>query len=419
LILNRKSGCHAMRSGMFSPRVIFLQVLVVVAALIFLEGAARVAFTIHSNLRKPSEWYTYTAEEGWGRRPNFNGRDDCGIHRSFDQRGLLSSDAARLQTPASNFRALFLGDSNVYGFCLETRHTFVEVANRAIPQLAAINLGVNGYTSFQGYKSLLKYGDQLKPDILFVSFNFNDRRMVLQEAQADSDAVFRRLNWSRFARHLSDWSYLFRAVDALGRRLAGDNPAESAVTSDVQLDKVSPRVSPQSYRENLTRMAQWAKQRGIPIAFILLRDSPNETSLLRQGLQYLADKDYDRAIEQLKLAKDRPRSWHVGLAGLHLSQAYAGIGRMDEARRALALKDALVSIHGGYPIRLDSDYNAIMREVADKFGAQLIDAAAELDKRPGTYFDFCHFDKQGHAVVGALVAGAIAAAKSGSVAITR
>jgi hypothetical protein len=190
------------------------------------------------------------------------------------------------------------------------------------------------------------------------------------------------------------------------------------MTSDVQLDKARPRVSPQGYRENLTQMAQWAERRGIPIVFILLHDSPHETFLLQQGLEYLASKDYDRAIEHLERAKDRPHSWFVGLARLYLSQAYAENGRPDDARRVLALKDALVSVHGGYPIRLDSDYNAIMRDVAKTFGAQVIDAAAELDKMPYAYFDFCHFDRQGHALVGRLVANAIVAARSGAVAIS-
>jgi hypothetical protein len=163
-------------------------------------------------------------------------------------------------------------------------------------------------------------------------------------------------------------------------------------------------------------MAQWARQRGIPVVFILLHDNPNETYALRAGTRYLAEKNYELAIKFLHFARDRPRSWFAGLASLYLAQAYAAIGLTSEAREALSLENVQASVHGGYPVVLDSEYNKIMMEVALQFGAQVLDAASELDKAPGVYFDFCHFDRQGHEIVGRLVADAIKAARMKSTA---
>ena len=314
-----------------------------------------------------------------------------------------------------NSEVLFLGDSNVYGYCLDTSQTFVEVAKHLLPETASINLGVPGYTSYQGYKSLLKYGDLVKPNIIFVSFNFNDRRYVMQEAQADSDVAFRRLYASRRVQYLADSSYLFRFVDFLSRRLRNAGSVSGTV-GEVHLDKVRPRVDPRSYRANLTEIALWAKQHGIPVVFILLHDNPNDTYSLRQGIKYLAEKDYELAIKYLLFAKDRPNSWFVGLARLYLSKAYTEIGMKHEAEQALILKNAPVTFHGGYPIALDSEYNRIMRDVAEQFGAQVLDAGSELDKMPGVYIDAGHLDGEGHAIVGRFVADVIKSAEMNAIA---
>jgi len=216
-------------------RIIIFQALIVLGVLLFAEGAARVAYTIKSDPWRQSDWLTYKVDVGWDRRPNFTGLDDCGNPRTFDDRGLVAADATRLQPPTTKFRALFLGDSNTYGICLNTSQTFVEIANKLVPQAVSVNLGVPGYTSYQGFKSLLKYGDLLEPKIIFVSFNFNDRRYVVQEAQVDNDATFRRLYDSRFVQYLAQSSYLWRFANFLSRRLmnADFGTAESGKLGEV------------------------------------------------------------------------------------------------------------------------------------------------------------------------------------------
>jgi lysophospholipase L1-like esterase len=397
--------------------IIFFQALIVLGAFLFAEGASRVAYTIKSDPRRQS-WFTYEADVGWDRRSNFTGLDDCGNPRTFDDRGLVAADATRLRSLTTKFRALFLGDSNTYGICLNTSQTFVEIANKLVPQAVSVNLGVPGYTSYQGFKSLLKYGDLLEPKIIFVSFNFNDRRYVVQEAQIDNDATFRRLYDSRFVRYLAESSYLWRFAAFLSRRLmsADLGTAESGKLGEVQVDRLRPRVDPQSYRMNLTKIALWARQHGVPAVFILLHDNPNETYSLRQGIKYLDEKNYELAIKYLQFAIDRPKSSFSALARLYLSRAYTGIGMKNEAQEVLSFKNALVTVRGGDPVALDSEYNNIMRDVAEQFGDEVIDAGSELDKTPSVYFDFCHFDAQGQAIVGKLVADAIKSAGVNTVA---
>ena len=408
---------------MFSARMIAYQVLAVVALLLLVEGGARIAYTVHLNLAKQPDWFAYTADAGWERRPNFDGLDQCEVRRTFDHRGLLAGDAARLQPERKGqFRALFLGDSNTYGFCLETEQTFVEVANRLLPQSPSINLGVTGYTSYQGYKALLKYGELIDPNIIFISFNFNDRRFVLQPEQADSDAAFQRLYSSTLIQTLSEVSYLFWTANFVSNKLSPASPAASGFAAALRLDKVRPRVDARGYRENLTRMVQWAKQRGIAVAFILLGDNPSQTSALREGVRQLSEGNYELAIKSLTVAEDDDGdedNWFSALARLYLAKAYRGAGLHDKAEQALVLENTVVGLHGGYPVILDTEYNRIVKEVAAEHGALVIDAAGELNKIADIYFDFCHFDHRGHEIVGRLVADVIETARMNSVPPTR
>jgi lysophospholipase L1-like esterase len=399
------------------------QALIVAALLLLWEGTARIAFTVHLHWAKQPEWFVYSRSLGWDRRADFQGRDDCGVDRSFDSRGLVSVEAERLRPKDSGqFRALFLGDSNTYGSCRETDETFVGVVNRLLPHVAAVNLGVNGYTSYQGYRALLEHGELVDPDIVFISFNFNDRRFVLRPEQADSDAAFGRLYSSNLIRSLTEVSYLFWTVSYVSSKLNLAKPAATRMIGDmaaanVRLDQVRPRVDPRGYRENLTMMVEWARRRRAAVAFILMGDNPNLTSQLRHGLRSLDEGNLDQAIAELDEAKDdHDDRWFSALARLYLSKAYEQKGQPDKAREVLLMDNAVAGTTGGYPVVLDTEYHKIVHEVAAEHGIPVVDAVRELNKTPDVYWDFCHFDERGHEIVGRLVAGAIEAARAGAAA---
>jgi lysophospholipase L1-like esterase len=393
-------------------KTISYQVLIAAALLLLAEGIARIAYTVHLGWAKETEWYVYAADVGWDRRPNFSDTDECSEDRTFDEQGLVSSDGERLKKKREGqFRVLFLGDSSTYGYCVQTEDTFVETVNRLLPEVAAVNLGVNGYTSYQGYKSLLKYGPLIDPDMIFISFSFNDRRLVLRPELADSDAVFQRLYSASRLQRLSDISYLFGAAKLTNEWLRPADSGASGTTSEIRLDRTKPRVDRQAYRENLTKMVQWAKQRGIAVAFIVLGDNPEQTRALREGIKYLSQKNQELAIKHLTLARDDDEAeWFSALASLHLAKAYEAAGQHLRARQVLSLNDVTSSVHGGSPIALDTEYDAIVKEVADRHGVPVIDAVGELSKNARVYVDFTHFNERGHQIVGGLVASAVEAA---------
>jgi lysophospholipase L1-like esterase len=389
---------------MFSRRM-FYWLLITICLLLTLEAGTRLAFSVYSDINPKNDngglkENILSSDLGWDRRPNFNGFDDCGVHRAFDNRGFRLADAAQLKMGASNrHRVLFLGDSNTYGYCVATEASFVEVADRLLPNYDLINLGIPGYTSYQGYKELLKYGESIKPEIIFISFNFNDRRYVINDEDRDGDATFRKIG-TISATRLIEYSHLFRVIRTLGRKSGVIRP--SIEDSAVRADRLKPRVGPKSYKTNLIRMVEWSRTHGATPYLVLLGDNPSQTALLRQGIRKLEQNDNDGAIDDLTRVASYSQSAVGPLARKYLAMAYGRTGQKDKALQAATFRP-IYTLHGGAPIFQDVVYKQIMRDVAGEYGVELIDAESKLDETPRVYFDICHFDAEGHEIVGKLI----------------
>src|SRR5439155_12728528 len=86
-----------------------------------------------------------------------------------------------------------IGDSNTFGVGAPTEHTFAEATERLSPGLVAINLGVPGYTSFQGRRLLDQALVDLEPVAVVVSFNFNDKKYALAQLGSDSPEMIAKV----------------------------------------------------------------------------------------------------------------------------------------------------------------------------------------------------------------------------------
>lgn len=389
-----------------------LQVLISLGLLLALETAARIVYTVQLSFASDATWFTYTQDTGWERRPWFRGLDDCDKEQEFGPNGFLPEDLKRLESHPARFRALFLGDSNTYGYCLERDEKFTEVVNRLLPDISTINLGVPGYSSYQGLRTLQKYGDRFKPDIVFISFNYNDRRLVLDQMLMDSPAAFERMYTAIRIRQLADHVYIFRAARFVANWLFPPSPATLGKMPQGRLDTFKPRVDAENYRQNLVSMLEWAQSRGIATAFILFGDNPDQTFLLREGLKLLNAGKNEEAIAKLNAASNEREDYTFWqLARVYLAKAYKAANKPEEALEALTMKHIMSGAHGGYPIVLDTDYHRIMRDVGERYKVPIIEAAAELEKTPEVYIDQCHFDSKGHETVARLAVKAIESAR--------
>jgi lysophospholipase L1-like esterase len=273
------------------------------------------------------------------------------------------------------------------------------------------NLGVSGYTSYQGRVSLGKYLPLLKPALVVASFNFNDRRYVLPPDTIDSAEKFEKVyrfslsaGLPRIAEFLVEISAFFRALRRVTTAI-GLFPRPVTEVTEVRLDALTPRVDEDAYRWNLSHIAEETKRLGIPLVFLLLKDNPVESYHLKEGIENLTRFD-KMAIAHLTVAV-KARNTFSDLARLYLAKVYQAQGNMEKAAEVVISRSPVRSLHGGAPVRVDTVYNDIMRQVASDHAVELVDAAKVLDEHPYDYIDSCHFNVDGHRRVGELLASRI------------
>ncbi len=379
-------------------------ILSLLIAMAVIELLARAVFVfLHDAAveKKKEDWFVYSPDLGWERKPGFNGTF-AGISRSFDQAGFLTGDEQKFRDSTKK-KILFIGDSNTFGNDSPVERIFPSLVDSMLPDAVTFNLGVPGYTSFQGKVLLRKILQKVHPDLVIISFNFNDRRYVLSPDETDSEETFRctfELSRRQKLIEFFEKSYAFRAL-RMGLRTGGVLTEEKI--QPVTVDSLVPRVPPERYRSNLTDMAETARENDTPVMFLLLGDNPIQTEYLQYGVQQLARAQPDSAIENLLIAT-REGNLFTTLARKYLARAYRMSGREEDARRVSMIDRPVRFLHGADPVHLDTEYNRIMREVGEKRDMEIIDGAKELERRRSVYYDFCHFDTTGHRMIAELLA---------------
>jgi lysophospholipase L1-like esterase len=354
--------------------------------LVMLESCSRALITLRQDLAEPpAEVHVLGArsrERGWEAfRSDLSQIDDTGLPR-----------------------IVAIGDSTTHGFGVRPGSAWPEVLDRALPSVTVANLATPGYSSFQGYRTLVKYGEQLRPAAIIASFSYNDRGYVYSQ-NVDSEEKFARFyeeyhKLGRFA--WLDHIYTARVLRSTMRRLGVIRP-EPAVEIDVR--ELRARVPPASYRENLRKIAEYGRARNIPVLFILLKDNPHHTSQITEGIEYLERGDHQHAIRAFIIGMNDQVS--ETLARKYLAQAYAAAGQDDKAAEVAHIPAMRETVGGFQPIYLDSEYHRIMIEVGRELGVAVVDARPILNGNNDVFIDMSHPDERGHARIAELLVDAL------------
>jgi lysophospholipase L1-like esterase len=386
--------------------------LIAIGAVLFLECSARVVLTFRADIQpEPTRWYIYSNEVGWEKRPGFVGimeEKDISIareklRREFDSQGFSAEDSTQV---ADNRvpKVITLGDSSTLGYGVPPDRTYAEQLDAMLPDMHVINLGVSGYTSYQGLRVLEKYMPVLNPSLIIVSFNFNDRLYVLSPDAMDSEAKFNRdMNGRRFTM-LEQKVYLYRLMKAVMLKVGIIQDANSGTPAVDDLRTLSVRVPRDKYRDNLAKMADIARDHKIPLIFLLLSDNPLHTEHLNRGLEFSEKAQYEMAAREFMIGA-RTNNWHSDLAKKHLARVYEKQNAFADAKEIARIKPREPSVHGGFPLYRDAEYHEIMSSVAREYGVPLVDAGHALE--PSVYLDHCHPDDRGHKVIATLLYAAI------------
>jgi lysophospholipase L1-like esterase len=165
--------------------------------------------------------------------------------------------------PAGQVRILFLGDSCTFGSGLLHNETFVEQTERLLRERAGgadvecINGGVPGYSLFQGWRFLETRGFDLDPDLVVLTFGWNDR--FGWDGQGDL-AHFERERAARPPAALA-WSRVARAVWRLRA------PRDAAPAAPAGQERA--RLTGDEFRDLLVTIHRAAQARGVDLLLVV------------------------------------------------------------------------------------------------------------------------------------------------------
>ncbi len=209
----------------------------------------------------------------WKLRPNLDryrlsGRIADSSALSFS----VSTDARGFRrTPpviAAEWRVVFLGDSCTFGVGVDDDQTFPAWVQQRLPGVQCRNLGVPGYSAYQGRVLLEHYAFDAPPDVVVISFGFND------EAPWDTRSDLE--NAQRLAAEREGFAAHFRFVKLLQGVLPLRAPAASHTREGAR-----PRLTDAEFQEQVRAMIAWCRQRG---ATPLLMLWPQKSQLREEGL---------------------------------------------------------------------------------------------------------------------------------------
>lgn len=205
---------------------------------------------------------------------------------SLNSRGFRGPDFAA-EKPPGTFRILCIGDSWTFGANVDQAAAYPQRLETRLGQefpdarFQVLNLGVMGYSSFQGLELLRRTGMEFEPDFVLIGFGMNDGLVV---GWRDKDHVrppaggatsirhaLGRIEMVKLVRYVwtrlryQPWSigdYMRRVGDAVG------TPDEAwvgaAATEVASYDELEPytRVAPNDYEQNVRAMVRLARSRG-------------------------------------------------------------------------------------------------------------------------------------------------------------
>ncbi len=168
--------------------------------------------------------------------------------------------------PPRTFRIVALGDSSTFGWGVETGRIYPHLLEAALRSrhpgspIEVVNLGVCGYSSFQGLILLQREAMRYQPDLVTLSYGSNDFSKV---PEAFEEVYHSNMGWSGAVRELLYHSRAYQVYAAfLLSRMSPPQGGEREESQDVY------NVGPERSREHMEEMARFARNLGVDSIFV-------------------------------------------------------------------------------------------------------------------------------------------------------
>jgi|GEM_PF-1852354 len=176
----------------------------------------------------------------------------------------------QIEKPKGVYRIICLGDSVTAGFGVSDQGAYPAqleaMLKRIYPdcQMEVINLGVTGYSSFQGRNLFLKLGEKLKPDLVIIGFGPNDRLPALNSDQEHYQiGTWRKNSLDLFLSRLQLYKLVKAGVIYLKRRSQG-----LSLNPKTYVPRLKRKVSESEYQENLTAIKNRCEELGCEMVIL-------------------------------------------------------------------------------------------------------------------------------------------------------
>lgn len=317
--------------------------------------------------------------------------------------------------PTGEFRILCLGDSTVMGFGVEAEETLANrleesLRDHAAQRVQVINAGVIGYSSCQCLLYLREQGLALRPNVVIVETNFNDRRAVSPGGEPDSEAYFRsterRLRMREVLHHSMIYSFLRDALLSTDLLASG-----RCKRKEIQLCSAVPRVSPIHYEANVREIIRLSRTAGASVILVGLPDCPARVFGLRRAAEAMDRKAWSEAIPQLEQALDD--DMYAIVAQRLLNRVYLEIGQPERRAQTVPVTYRFWSSADGYvPLCLNGSYIAILEKVGTELDVPVVIPAGQEADAPELYLDHAHLTSDGHVALARQLADIVTALPS-------
>src|SRR3989442_549915 len=227
---------------------------------------------------------------------------------SLNSDGFRDEDFPKRKSPAA-FRIICLGDSWTFGANVGQEEAYPQRLKALLRQefpkanFEVFNLGVLGYSSYQGLELVRKTAIKMQPDMLTIAYAWNDDS---QAGFHDKEmANYKTSSTEKLVASLSESSESYKFMRSLalvlkykprsiGERLQAAAGSAQQAEEGTDYDKLEPwiRVPIREYEKNILEMIELARSHG---AEVILLDN----ELFKQGR-------YRAALERISKAKRAP-----------------------------------------------------------------------------------------------------------------
>lgn len=222
---------------------------------------------------------------GWRLKPGVRGSWGL-VPATINAHGLRGAEVPP-EGQLEQFRILFLGDSVTFGYRVRDDEPFPLLTGRDLnarnPErmVVPLNAGTGGFSPWQEYEFLVRYGLDLEPDLVLVCFVLNDVTEKFSLVQfGGSELGFQlRHTVEGLGDRLAGWSSIFAFGSYLRDRVRfGGEPAEAAreierlQVMDLLYDEKK-ELTDQAWAltlENLDRIFLRCREEGIPSMLVIL-----------------------------------------------------------------------------------------------------------------------------------------------------